>query len=96
MNNLPICPSVSDIFTGVIREGFWLQDEVALQAHRFRDAEPQPVIPPNAKKRHPISLKELRPGLNVSFKPLTTVYQAQHGILVTSVTPKAVTVYLEN
>ena len=77
-------------------KGLWLQGKAAFQMHSFRDAEPQPVIPPNAKKRHPISLKELRPGLNVSFKPLTTVYQAQHGILVTSVTPKAVTVYLEN
>ena len=26
-------------------EGYWLQGEAALQAHSFRDADPQPVIP---------------------------------------------------
>ena len=26
-------------------EGYWLQGETALQAHSFRDADPQPVIP---------------------------------------------------
>ena len=26
-------------------EGYWLQGEEALQAHSFRDADPQPVIP---------------------------------------------------
>ena len=61
----------------------------------IRDAEAQPVIPPNAKKNHRISPKELRLGKNVSFKPQTTEYQAQDGILLTSVLPKAVTVDLE-
>ena len=26
-------------------EGYWLQGEAGLQAHSFRDADPQPVIP---------------------------------------------------
>ena len=63
--------------------------------HIVKDAEPQPVIPPDAKINHRISPKELRLGINFSLKPLTTVYHAQYGSLVTSVTPKAVTVYLE-
>ena len=33
-------------------EGYCLQGEAALQLHSFRDAEPQHVIPPNAKKNH--------------------------------------------
>ena len=31
-------------------EVLWLQGEAELQTHSFRDAEPQPVIPPNANK----------------------------------------------
>ena len=28
-------------------EGYWLQGEAVLQAHSFRDSDPQPVIPKN-------------------------------------------------
>ena len=31
--------------------GLWLQGEAVLHMHSFRDAEPQPVIPPNAKQK---------------------------------------------
>ena len=32
-------------------ERLWLQGEEALQMHSFRDAEPQPLISPNAKEK---------------------------------------------
>ena len=76
-------------------KGLWLQGKAAFQMHSFRDAESQPVIPPKAKKNNRISPKELRPSINFSSKPLTTVYKAQHGILVMSVTPKSVAEYLK-
>ena len=31
-------------------EGLWLQEEAALLAHSFRDAEPHPVIPQMQRK----------------------------------------------
>ena len=76
-------------------KGLWLRGKAAFRLHSLRDTEPQPVIQPNAKKNHRISPKALRLCINVSFKPQTTVYQAKHGILLTSVMPKAVTVDLE-
>ena len=63
--------------------------------HSFRDAEHQPVVPTNAKKNHGTSPKKLRPGINVSFLPLTTVYQAMHIILMMPVNEEAVNVCLE-
>ena len=48
-------------------EGLWLQREAALQTISFRDAEPQPVFPPNAKKNPGISLKQLGPGMNINL-----------------------------
>ena len=38
------------VYSVLSREGLWLQEEAALQTHSFRDAEPKPVIRPNAKK----------------------------------------------
>ena len=37
-------------------EGLWLQEEAAFLMHSFRDAEPQQMIPPNAKKHYGMSL----------------------------------------
>ena len=33
----------------------------------FRDADPQPVIPPNEKKNHGMSPKLLTPGIHISL-----------------------------
>ena len=61
-------------------EGLWLQGWAALQKHGFRDAEPHPVSPPNAKKNHGIFEKQLRPDitsslLNTHLCLLSTVWQ---------------------
>ena len=48
-------------------EVLWLQGEAASQTHSFRDAEPQPVIPPNANKNHGKFPKKLRPGISTSM-----------------------------
>ena len=69
-------------------EGLWLQGEAALQTHSFRNADPQPVIPPNGKKNHGMFPKLLRPGINIS---LTTtdpclVYLALHDNAVIYIT----------
>ena len=48
-------------------EELWLQGEAALQVHSFRDSDPQPVIPPNEKKNHGMSVIQLRPGMNISL-----------------------------
>ena len=39
-------------------EGIWLQGEAASEAHSFRDAEPHPVIPENAKNNYGIFPKK--------------------------------------
>ena len=38
-----------------------------IQEHSFRDAEPHPVITPNAKQNHRIFPIQLRPGINTSL-----------------------------
>ena len=49
-------------------EVLWLKGEAASQTHSFRDAEPQPVIPPNEKKKkHGKSPKQLRSGISTSM-----------------------------
>jgi hypothetical protein len=48
-------------------EGIWLQGEAASEAHSFRDAEPHPVIPANAKNNHEIFPKKLRPCNNTNL-----------------------------
>ena len=53
-------------------EGLWLEGEAALQTLISRDAEPKPVIPPNAKKHTGMSPNQFRPGINIS---LTTTDQ---------------------
>ena len=48
-------------------EGIWLQGEAASEAHSFRDAEPHPVIPENAKNNHEIFPKKLEPCNNTNL-----------------------------
>ena len=50
-------------------EGIWLQGEAASEAHSFRDAEPHPVIPANAKNKYEIFPKKLRPCNNTNLSP---------------------------
>ena len=51
-------------------EGLWLQGYAASQAHSFRDAEPHPVITPNAKNNHEIFTKQLKTGINISLSTI--------------------------
>ena len=48
-------------------EGIWLQGEIASEEHSFRDAEPHPVIPENAKNNYEIFPKKLRPCNNTNL-----------------------------
>ena len=86
------CPKASHCESG---EMPWLQGEAALQTHSFRDADPQPVIPPNEKKNHGMSPQLLTPGINISLTtsaPLTPVYLALHGNAVMFITSEEVSV----
>ena len=49
------------------RKGLWLPEEAASQPYSFRDAEPQPVISPNAKKN--IFPKQTKEGISTSLSP---------------------------
>ena len=71
-------------------EGIWLQGEAVSQAHSFRDAEPHPVIPANAKNSYQIFPKQLRPCNNTSLQPLTSVYLALNDNEVLLVTTESV------
>ena len=53
------------MFPGSLHLLEWLrlQGQAALQTHSFRDAEPQRVIPPNAKNHHGVSPKRPGPGI---------------------------------
>ena len=69
-------------------EGLWLQWKAALQTHNFRDADPQHVIPSNAKNNHGMSLKHHGPGMQIRLT--TTDSCVLHGNTVLSVAPEAV------
>ena len=54
--SVPVCPCLSLSFPVCpchceSGEVLWLQGKAALQTHRIRDAEPQPMISPNANKK---------------------------------------------
>ena len=49
------------------RKGLWLQGEAAFEAHSFREAEPQPGIPHNDKKKHELSPKQPDQARNISM-----------------------------
>ena len=85
---------------GEFEKGLWLQGKAASQTHSFRDAEPRPVIPQNAKKNYGIFPLQLRPSISTSMSsrhclPLTSVLLALHDKEVLSVTAEAVNLELE-
>ena len=51
-------------------EGILLQGEAASEAHSFRDTQPHPVIPENAKNHDKIFPKKLRPCDNTSLSTI--------------------------
>ena len=57
-------------------EGLCLQGQAASQTHNFTDTEPHAVIPPKSKKNHGFFPKQLRPDINTSLFPPTSVYIA--------------------
>ena len=76
-------------------EVLWFQGEAASQTHSFRDAEPQPVIQPNANKTHENCSKQLIPGKIPACPPLTSIYIILHNIETLSVTTELVNLDLE-
>ena len=50
-------------------EELWVQGEAVLQTLSSRDAKPQPVIAPYAKKNYEMSPRQLRTGINISLTP---------------------------
>ena len=65
------------------------------ETQSFRDAEPQPVIPPNEKKIiKSLPSSQTRPKIPVS-PPFTCTYLAQHSKAVLSVNPETVNLDLE-
>ena len=59
-------------------DGIWLQGEAASEAHTFRDGEPNPVIPANAKNNYEIFPKKLRLCNNTNMSATDLCLPSKH------------------